>query len=251
MDKKRKLIIAGNWKMNKTVEESLDLANGLVRELKDVTEVDIAICPPFTALAAVSEAVINSNIRIGAQNMSEQGYGAYTGEIAAGMLKEFSTRYVILGHSERRQYQREQDTLVSIKAKAAHESGLKPIICVGEQLDDRENNHTEEVVGTQVRRSLAGLTAAQMEGTVIAYEPVWAIGTGRTPKSADIEKVHGAIRSAIDRVIGNSGQVRLLYGGSVKAENAEEILALENVDGALVGGASLKAQDFWAIAQAC
>ena len=126
MDKKRKLIIAGNWKMNKTVEESLDLANGIVRELKNVTEVDIAICPPFTALAAVSEAVINSNIRIGAQNMSEQGYGAYTGEIAAGMLKEFSTRYVILGHSERRQYQREQDTLVSIKAKAAHESGVIP-----------------------------------------------------------------------------------------------------------------------------
>lgn len=246
MDKKRKLIIAGNWKMNKTVEESLDLANGLVRELKDVTEVDIAICPPFTALAAVSEAVINSNIRIGAQNMSEQGYGAYTGEIAAGMLKEFSTRYVILGHSERRQYQREQDTLVSIKAKAAHESGLKPIICVGEQLDDRENNHTEEVVGTQVRRSLAGLTAAQMEGTVIAYEPVWAIGTGKTATSAQAQEVHAFIRNLLTDIFDEdtSERVRIQYGGSVKPNNARELMSQQDIDGALVGGASLDVKNF-------
>lgn len=246
MDKKRKLIIAGNWKMNKTVEESLDLANGLVRELKDVTEVDIAICPPFTALAAVSEAVINSNIRIGAQNMSEQGYGAYTGEIAAGMLKEFSTRYVILGHSERRQYQREQDTLVSIKAKAAHESGLKPIICVGEQLDDRENNHTEEVVGTQVRRSLAGLTAAQMEGTVIAYEPVWAIGTGKTATSAQAQEVHAFIRNLLTAIFDEdtSERVRIQYGGSVKPNNARELMSQQDIDGALVGGASLDVKNF-------
>ena len=246
MDKKRKLIIAGNWKMNKTVEESLDLANGLVRELKDVTEVDIAICPPFTALAAVSEAVINSNIRIGAQNMSEQGYGAYTGEIGAGMLKEFSTRYVILGHSERRQYQREQDTLVSIKAKAAHESGLKPIICVGEQLDDRENNHTEEVVGTQVRRSLAGLTAAQMEGTVIAYEPVWAIGTGKTATSAQAQEVHAFIRNLLTDIFDEdtSERVRIQYGGSVKPNNARELMSQQDIDGALVGGASLDVKNF-------
>ncbi|HJO54042.1 MAG TPA: triose-phosphate isomerase, partial [Verrucomicrobiota bacterium] len=131
MEKERKLIVAGNWKMNKTVAESLDLANGLVRELKDATEVDIAVCPAFTALAAVSEVVIDSNIRLGAQNMSENGYGAHTGEIAAGMLKEFSAKYVILGHSERRQYQRESDELVAAKAKAAHEAGLKPIVCVG------------------------------------------------------------------------------------------------------------------------
>ncbi len=246
MDKKRKLIIAGNWKMNKTVEESLDLANGLVRELKDVTEVDIAICPPFTALAAVSEAVINSNIRIGAQNMSEQGYGAYTGEIAAGMLKEFSTRYVILGHSERRQYQREQDTLVSIKAKAAHESGLKPIICVGEQLDDRENNHTEEVVGTQVRSSLVGLTAAQMEGTVIAYEPVWAIGTGKTATSAQAQEVHAFIRNLLTDIFDEdtSERVRIQYGGSVKPNNARELMSQQDIDGALVGGASLDVKNF-------
>ena len=182
MEKERKLIITGNWKMNKTVAESLDLANGLVRELKDVTEVDIAVCPPFTALSAVSEAVIDSNIRLGAQNMSENGYGAHTGEIAAGMLKEFSAKYVILGHSERRQYQRESDELVASKAKAAHEAGLKPIVCVGEQLEDREGGRTEEVVGMQIRGSLAGLTTAQMEGTVVAYEPVWAIGTGKQPR---------------------------------------------------------------------
>ncbi|MBT4623797.1 MAG: triose-phosphate isomerase, partial [Verrucomicrobia bacterium] len=163
MEKERKLIVAGNWKMNKTVAESIDLANGLVRELKDVTEVDIAVCPPFTALPAVSEIVIDSNIRLGAQNMSENGYGAHTGEIAAGMLKEFSAKYVILGHSERRQYQRESDELVAAKAKVAHEAGLKPIVCVGEQLDDREGGRTEEVVGTQIRGSLAGLTTAQME----------------------------------------------------------------------------------------
>ena len=149
--------------MNKTIAESLDLANGLIRELKDVTEVDIAICPTFTALAAVSEAVFDSNIRLGAQNMSQNGYGAHTGEIAAGMLKEFSVRYVILGHSERRQYQRESDELVAAKAKAAHEASLKPIVCVGEQLEDRESSRTEEVVGSQVRGSLTGLTADQME----------------------------------------------------------------------------------------
>ena len=175
------------------------------------------------------------------------------GEIAAGMLKEFSTRYVILGHSERRQYQREQDALVSIKAKAAHESGLKPIICVGEQLDDRENSHTEEVVGTQVRSSLAGLTAAQMEGTVIAYEPVWAIGTGRVPAVDQIAEMHMHIKTVLSQIIGDDLTKcgRILYGGSVNSENAVDILATQGVDGALVGGASLKAESFLAIGQSC
>jgi len=246
MEKERKLFIAGNWKMNKTIAESLDLANGLVRELKDVTEVDIAICPTFTALAAVSEAVIDSNIRLGAQNMSQNGYGAHTGEIAAGMLKEFSTRYVILGHSERRQYQRESDELVAAKAKAAHEASLKPIVCVGEQLEDRESSRTEEVVGSQVRGSLTGLTADQMECTVVAYEPVWAIGTGKTATSAQAQEVHAFIRNLLGDIFDEdtARRVRIQYGGSVKPGNARELMTQPDVDGALVGGASLDVRNF-------
>tara|TARA_Y100001968_G_scaffold21893_1_gene17294 strand:+ start:1024 stop:1788 length:765 start_codon:yes stop_codon:yes gene_type:complete len=246
MDKERKLIIAGNWKMNKTVAESLDLANGLVRELKEVKEVDIAICPPFTALSEVSKAVIDSNIRLGAQNMSQNGYGAHTGEIAAGMLKEFSTKYVILGHSERREYQRESDELIAGKAKAAHEAGLKPIVCVGEQLEERESGNTENVVGTQVRGSLAGLTMEEMLGTVIAYEPVWAIGTGKTATAEQAQEVHAFIRNLLADLFDadTAKAVRIQYGGSVKPDNARELMSQPDVDGALVGGASLDVRVF-------
>ena len=246
MDKERKLIIAGNWKMNKTVAESLDLANGLVRELKEVKEVDIAICPPFTALSEVSKAVIDSNIRLGAQNMSQNGYGAHTGEIAAGMLKEFSTKYVILGHSERREYQRESDELIAGKAKAAHEAGLKPIVCVGEQLEERESGNTENVVGTQVRGSLAGLTMEEMLGTVIAYEPVWAIGTGKTATAEQAQEVHAFIRNLLADLFDadTAKAVRIQYGGSVKPDNARELMIQPDVDGALVGGASLDVRVF-------
>ncbi|MDP6795333.1 MAG: triose-phosphate isomerase [Verrucomicrobiota bacterium] len=246
MDKERKLIIAGNWKMNKTVAESLDLANGLVRELKDVTDVDIAVCPPFTSLAAVSEVVLDSNIRLGAQNMSEHGYGAYTGETAAGMLKEFSTRYVILGHSERRQYQRESDELIAAKTRAAHEASLKPIVCVGEHLEDREIDRTEAVVDSQIRGSLAGLTAGEMEGTIVAYEPVWAIGTGKTATSAQAQEVHAFIRNLLGDIFDEetARRVRIQYGGSVKPDNARELMSQPDVDGALVGGASLDVRNF-------
>ena len=246
MDKERKLIIAGNWKMNKTVAESLDLANGLVRELKEVKEVDIAICPPFTALSEVSKAVIDSNIRLGAQNMSQNGYGAHTGEIAAGMLKEFSTKYVILGHSERREYQRESDELIAAKAKASHEAGLKPLVCVGEQLEERESGNTENVVGTQVRGSLAGLTTEEMLGTVIAYEPVWAIGTGKTATAEQAQEVHAFIRNLLADLFDadTAKTVRIQYGGSVKPDNARELMSQPDVDGALVGGASLDVRVF-------
>ena len=246
MDKERKLIIAGNWKMNKTVAESLDLANGLVRELKEVKEVDIAICPPFTALSEVSKAVIDSNIRLGAQNMSQNGYGAHTGEIAAGMLKEFSTKYVILGHSERREYQRESDELIAAKAKAAHEAGLKPIVCVGEQLEERESGNTENIVGTQVRGSLAGLTTEEILGTVIAYEPVWAIGTGKTATAEQAQEVHAFIRNLLADLFDadTAKTVRIQYGGSVKPDNARELMSQPDVDGALVGGASLDVRVF-------
>src|SRR5436190_6073200 len=190
MDKQRKLIIAGNWKMNRTVAEALDLVADLKRELANIKEVDIVVCPPFTALAAVSKAILDSNIRLGAQNMSEHNYGAYTGEIAAGMLKEFSVRYVILGHSERRQHQREADEIVSKKAHAALKASLKPIVCVGETLADREAGKTEKVLETQLRGSLAGLSKEQMEETIIAYEPVWAIGTGKTASAAQAPEAH-------------------------------------------------------------
>ncbi len=241
MDKERKLIIAGNWKMNKTVAESVALANGLVRELKDVKEVDIAICPPFTALSEVSKKVIDSNIRLGSQNMSQHDYGAHTGEIAAGMLKEFSAKYVILGHSERREYQRESDELIATKTKTAHEAGLKPIVCVGEQLDEREAGKTEDVVGTQVRDSLAGLTTEEMLGTIVAYEPVWAIGTGKTATAKQAQEVHEFIRNLLAELFGTdtAKAVRIQYGGSVKPDNARELMSQPDVDGALVGGASL------------
>src|SRR6266480_3609258 len=174
MEKERKLIIAGNWKMNKTVAEALDLVAGMKRELRGVKDVDIVVCPPFTALCEVSKEILVSNIRLGAQNMSENNFGAFTGEIAAGMLKEFSVRYVILGHSERRQYQKESDELIAKKALAVHGAALKPIVCVGETLSEREAALTEQVLDRQVRGSLAGLSKEQMDETILAYEPVWA-----------------------------------------------------------------------------
>jgi len=232
--------------MNKTVAEGLDLVNGIKRELTNVKEVDIVVCPPFTALCEVSKAVLNSNIRLGAQNMSENGYGAYTGEIAAGMLKEFSVRYVILGHSERRQYQKESDALIAKKALAAHGAALKPIVCVGETLAEREGGMTEKVLDTQVRGSLAGLSKDQIAETVVAYEPVWAIGTGKTATAAQAQEAHAFIRRLISKLFDESiaRRVRIQYGGSVKPSNARELMGLPDVDGALVGGASLEGRGF-------
>ena len=246
MNKERKLIIAGNWKMNKTVAEALDLVEGLKRELANVKEVDIVVCPPFTALPAVSRETLDSNIRLGAQNMSEHNFGAYTGEIAAGMLKEFLVRYVILGHSERRQYQRETDNLVSKKALAAHTASIKPIICVGETLEQREAGQTEDVVAAQVRSSLAGLNKDQMAETIIAYEPVWAFGTGRNATAQQAQEAHAFIRIVLASMFDDvtARRVRIQYGGSVKPANAAELMTQRDVDGALVGGASLEVRSF-------
>src|SRR4051794_27550321 len=246
MKKDRKLIIAGNWKMNKTVAEALDLVRGLKLELADVKDVAIVICPPFTALCEVSKAVLDSNLRLGAQNMSEHNSGAYTGEIAAGMLKEFSVRYVILGHSERRQYQKETDALIAKKALAAHAAAIKPIVCVGETLAEREAGQMEKVLDTQVRGSLAGLSKQQMEETVLAYEPVWAIGTGKTATSAQAQEVHAFIRRLLVTLFDETvaRRVRIQYGGSVKPSNAKELMSQPDVDGALVGGASLETRSF-------
>ena len=246
MNKERKLIIAGNWKMNKTVAESLALVADLKRELAGVKEVDIVVAPPYTALESVSKAILDSNIRLAAQNMSENGVGAFTGEIAAVMLKEFSTRYVILGHSERRQYQKESDALIAKKALAVHAASLKPIVCVGETLAEREGNLTEKVLDTQVRGSLAGFTKEQAVETIIAYEPVWAIGTGKTATTQQAQDAHAFIRSVLARIFdeATSKRVRIQYGGSVKPNNAKELMSQPDVDGALVGGASLEAISF-------
>jgi triosephosphate isomerase len=208
--------------------------------------VDVVICPAFTALGEVSKKVIETNIRLGAQNMSEQAAGAHTGEIAAEMLKEFLVRYVILGHSERRQYQEETDSLISKKALAAHAASIKPIVCVGETLEQRDSGVTNDVVGSQVKGSLAGLTSSQMLETIIAYEPVWAIGTGKTASSEQAQEVHHFIRGVLSDLHGDevARQVRIQYGGSVKPGNARELMSQPDIDGALVGGASLDAKSF-------
>jgi triosephosphate isomerase len=197
-------------------------------------------------LSEVSKQILDSNIRLGAQNMSEQGGGAFTGEITAGMLKEFSVRYVILGHSERRQHQAESDALVAKKSQAAHAASLKPIVCVGETLNEREAGKTEEIVGGQLRGSLAGLTKEQMTETVIAYEPVWAIGTGRNATQEQAQEAHAFIRRCVSALFDGAvaKRVRIQYGGSVKPGNARELMSQPDVDGALVGGASLEVRSF-------
>jgi triosephosphate isomerase len=246
MDKHRKLIIAGNWKMNKTVAEAVDLVQDLKRDLASIKEVDIVVCPPFTALSDVSKAILDSNIRLGSQNMSEHNFGAYTGEVAAGMLKEFLVRYVIVGHSERRQYECETDERIAKKALAAHAASLKPIVCVGESLSERERGDTKTVIGRQVRGCFSGLTREQMQETIVAYEPVWAIGTGKTASAEQAQEVHAYIRQLLAEMFDENvaRRVRIQYGGSVKPSNARELMSLPDVDGSLVGGAALESRSF-------
>ena len=246
MNKERKLIIAGNWKMNKTVAEALALVQDLKIALANITEVDIVVCPPFTALSDVTKTIRGSNLDLGAQDMSEHKPGAYTGEIAGEMLKEFGVRYVILGHSERRQYHKESDELISRKAQAAHAASLQPIICVGETLAEREAGQMEKILETQVRGSLAKLNNSQMIETIIAYEPVWAIGTGKTATTDQAQEAHAFIRALLVKLYDDATarRVRIQYGGSVKPSNARELMSQPDVDGALVGGASLEAQSF-------
>jgi triosephosphate isomerase len=246
----RKKIIAGNWKMNKTQAEARALVEDLLRDIGSFNEAEIVLCPPFTALAAVSE-LLNpiSNVRLGAQNMSEFASGAYTGEISAGMLRELYVRYVIIGHSERRQYFHEDDAMINRKTKAALAAELRPIVCVGETLPEREANRWKKVLETQIRGSLDGFTDKEMADIVVAYEPVWAIGTGKTASPAQAEEAHQWIRKLIGTHFSQQAaeRVRIQYGGSVKPENARELLSKPDIDGALVGGASLDARGFTAI----
>ncbi|SET74609.1 triosephosphate isomerase [Natronincola peptidivorans] len=241
-------IIAGNWKMHNTTEEALKL----VKELKSEsgkTDVKIVICCPFTVLSEVSKEIKGSSIKLGAQNMHWEDQGAYTGEISADMLKEQGVEYVIIGHSERRQYFNETDETVNKKVKKALEKDLIPILCVGETLEERETEKTYEVVKAQTIKALDNVSEEKMKKIVIAYEPVWAIGTGKTASAEDANAVIAYIREVIKEKYSEevSEIVPIQYGGSVKAVNAAEIMNQEDIDGALVGGASLKAEEFLAI----
>lgn len=241
----RKPIIAGNWKMNKTPAEAVALIEELKPLVKDA-KVTVVVCPPYTDLAAAAQALAGSNIELGAQNMDYHDSGAYTGEISPAMLKALGVKYVILGHSERRQYYNETDESVNLKVKKALEEGLTPIMCVGEVLEEREDGITDEVVSKQTKLGLKGLTPDEVKKIVIAYEPVWAIGTGKTATAADADETIGVIREAVREVFGNGAadEIRIQYGGSMNPKNASELMAMEQIDGGLIGGASLKAEDF-------
>jgi triosephosphate isomerase (TIM) len=243
-------LCAGNWKMNGLKRDALALAGELVARAKaERVACELLICPPATVLAAVAEALEGSAIALGGQDCHTAEKGAHTGDVSAPMLADAGCRYVILGHSERRANHGESDALVRAKSEAARRAGLRPIVCVGETLAERDGGRALEIVAQQLAGSLPdGLGAADF---AIAYEPVWAIGTGRTPSVAQVEEVHALIRRTLAARIGDAGEVRILYGGSVNAKNARDLMAAANVDGALVGGASLVAQDFWTIAQAC
>ena len=246
----RKKIIAGNWKMNKTQAEARVLVEDLLREIGRFDGAEIVLCPPFTALAVVSELLSPvSNIRLGAQNMHEAASGAFTGEISAGMLRELYVRYVIIGHSERRQFFHEDNATVNRKTKAALAAELRPIVCVGETLPERESNKWKNVLETQLREGFAGFGEKELADIIIAYEPVWAIGTGKTASPAQAEEAHQWIRKVLATHFSQtvSERIRIQYGGSVKPENAKELLTKPDIDGALVGGASLDARGFAAI----
>lgn len=238
----RKPIIAGNWKMNMTAAAAVEFVNGIKNELDQIDGVDVAFCPTAIVIPAVAEALAGTSVGVGAQNMHWEAKGAFTGELAADMLTPYCS-YVILGHSERREYFGETDEGVNKKAKAALAAGLTPIICCGESLEQNEAGETVSFVGGQIRGALDGISAADVAGLVIAYEPIWAIGTGRVAEPADINQIIGdAIRGVVADLYdqATADQVRIQYGGSVKPENCAGIMAMENVDGALVGGASLK-----------
>lgn len=241
----RKLLIAGNWKMHKTIKEAIELVNGLKRELLDCEKVDIAVCPTYTALSSVSDIVMDTNIKLGAQNMYWENQGAFTGEISPEMLKDCGCHYVIIGHSERRKYFGETDETVNKRIRAALSAGLYPIFCIGETLEEREKNVTMDVVKSQLSGGLAELTDQDVEKIVIAYEPVWAIGTGKTATPEQAQEVHAFIRSWLKENFSSVAQgIRVLYGGSVKPENSKQLMAQEDIDGALVGGAALKVESF-------
>jgi len=249
MNKKRTPIIAGNWKMNKTTAEARDLAAKLIPLVSGVKDRDIVLAPTFTALQAVSDAIKDTNMALSAQNLFWEDKGAFTGEISAEMLLDLGCKYVIIGHSERRQYFGETDETVNKKVRQALNKGLLPIVCVGELLSEREAGKANEVIGRQVTGALKGVTAAEMQKIVIAYEPVWAIGTGKTATPDQANEIHLFIRQKVKAMYSAevAGALRIQYGGSVTPENVSTLMAMPDIDGALVGGASLKPESFAAL----
>lgn len=242
----RKTFICGNWKMHMTTGEAVAFARELRGKLNERAGVEVGIAPPFTALAAVRQALVGSHVRLGGQNCHWEAKGAFTGEISAAMLSDVGCDSVVLGHSERRQFFGETDEGVNKRSKAALAAQLTPIICVGETLAERDEGRMFDVLQRQVKGALASFTPAEIEKVVLAYEPVWAIGTGKVATPAQVQEVHGTLRVWLAELAGKAtaDRVRILYGGSVKPDNAAELLALPDVDGALVGGASLKSDDF-------
>ena len=248
----RKAVIAGNWKMNKTRPEAKALLEELKPMVADVKDVEVVACVPFTNLETALAVTAGTNIKIGAENCHFEKSGAFTGEISADMLAEMGVEYVVLGHSERRQYFAETDETVNKRTKAALEAGLKPIVCVGELLWERECNLTEEVIARQIKLDFFGISADDLKKCIIAYEPVWAIGTGKTATADQAEEVCAFIRATLAKLYGAdvAETITIQYGGSMNAKNAEELLSKTNVDGGLIGGASLKAADFTTIIKA-
>lgn len=248
----RKTIIAGNWKMNKTSTETQMILSELKDLTKNIEGIEIVLGVPFTSLEKAVEVTKNSNISISAQNMYPKESGAYTGEISPVMLKSLGVKYVILGHSERREYFNETDSFINEKIKSALSHGLTPILCIGEKLDDREQGRTMDVNGKQLQNGLEGLTADEMKNVVIAYEPVWAIGTGKTATPEMANDTHKQIRELLGTMFGTSvaNEITIQYGGSMNANNAKELLAMEHIDGGLVGGASLDAKVFIKVIEA-
>ena len=244
--------VAGNWKLNKTSDEAETLARCVVDAVSGVIGVDVAICPPFTVLERVSNVVCCTGVGLGAQNMYWEAEGAFTGEVSAPMLLTCGCEYVILGHSERRQFFGETDETVNRRLKAALSAGLQPIVCIGESFDERQSDVTEQVVETQTRGALDGISADDAQGITLAYEPVWAIGTGLTATPEQAEAVHAFLRQALAQIYDDdvAQAVRIQYGGSVKPDNAAELFGQDNIDGGLIGGASLEADDFAAIVKA-
>lgn len=242
----RRPIIAGNWKMNNTIAETKALLTELKPLVKDA-EAEVVVCVPYTDIATAGEIIKGSNIKLGAENVHWAEKGAFTGEISAKMLKELDVEYVIIGHSERRQYFGESDETVNMRVKAALAAGLKPIICVGESLDEREGNKTESVVRTQTAGALKDIDKSELDNIVIAYEPIWAIGTGRTATSEQANETIKVIRDAVAELYCRDcaeNKVRIQYGGSMNPKNVKELMAMPEIDGGLIGGASLKAVDF-------
>ena len=246
----RKKIVAGNWKMNTTVQEGVELAKAVVAKASEVNGVELVVAPPFTHLMSVSEALKSSKVELSAQNCADKDKGAYTGEVSVDMLKSAGCSYTILGHSERRQYYGETDAKLVEKVKLAISAGLKVILCVGENLEQREAGKHFDVVAEQTKNVLYNFTAKDMAKVVIAYEPVWAIGTGKTATNEQAQEIHAYIRKVLADKFGASvaDQTPILYGGSCKPSNAKELFACPDIDGGLIGGAALKAEDFIQIA---